>query len=49
MNTETQTMHIHKKTYTKPCLVNYGEVSSLTQSGSKPGEENQGNTQGSMT
>jgi hypothetical protein len=38
-NTQTQAIVLPKKVYTKPRLVNYGEVRALTQGGSKGGNE----------
>ncbi len=34
MNTQTRTVQSHKKNYTRPRLITYGKVRSLTQSGS---------------
>lgn len=38
----------NKKTYATPKLVSYGDVRLLTQTGSKSGNENAGNTGGSQ-
>ena len=43
MNTQTQTIESPKKNYTSPRLINYGQVHSLTQSGTTAGTENAGN------
>lgn len=37
-----------KLVYSRPTVKEYGRMADLTATGSKPGEENNGNTEGSM-
>ena len=40
MSTQNQTQQEPKKSYIRPQLINYGDVRSLTQAGTKVGNEN---------
>lgn len=45
MNTKPQIVQSHKKPYTSPRIINYGKVCTLTQAGSGPGNEMNGDKQ----
>lgn len=48
IESKAQTAQRGKITYTSPRLIKYGQVRSLTQSGSRPGNEDTSSTSGDM-